>query len=225
MISSLADSLGWQGGTLLDFFVQIGSFSMILKPTSTERFIEKLGANVYPITILKFLLNKKRIISYFSKAADKNFQIRVKYNLDHSDCENCAEKASEGMLCRQHTSIDRVMTADSVAYDVDTNTYFFRNEIYRMVGNRLVIVYCPHPKLISGEITDQKVRKVNPITIEDDTLHAKYFEELYKNKNVQEFLSTDLLDRNMSCWFNKEFTIVTVPNGNYGSNWCLIANQ
>lgn len=196
---------------------------MILRPSSTEKFIEKLGVNVYPITLVKFLLNKKRILSYFSKAADKNFELRIKYQIDHSDCELCKEKESEGVLCRQHTSIDRVLNGDDVAYDLDTNTYFFRNEIYRMVGNRLVIVYCPHPILISGEITDKKVRKVNPITVEDESLTPQTLENKYKN--VQEFLSTDLINRNMSCWFNKEFTIVTLPEDGNASNWCLIANH
>ena len=60
-----------------------------MKQVSVEKFIEKLGADVYPITIVKFLLNKKRILSYFSKAADKNFELRIKYTVDHSTCDIC----------------------------------------------------------------------------------------------------------------------------------------
>ena len=66
-----------------------------MKQVSTEKFIEKLGCEVYPITITKFLLNKRRILSYFSKALDPNFIIRVKYKVDHSDCEICDEKKDE----------------------------------------------------------------------------------------------------------------------------------
>jgi len=191
-----------------------------MKIISTEKFIEKLGCEVYPITIVKFLLNKRRILSYFSKAARRDFEIRVKYKVNHDDCGICKEKESSGVLCRQHTSIQRVLEGNNVAFDLDTNTYFFKNEIFRMVGNRLVIVYCPHPKLISGEITDMKVRKVNPITIEDEAL----MEGLNYGK-IHEFISSDLLDQHMQCWFNNEFSIVTVPEDRNGSGWCLIGNK
>ena len=190
--------------------------------TSLERFIERLNCQVYPITLFKFLVNKRRIQSYFSKAADRSFQIRdwKKFNLDTESCELCKQKKSKGILCRQHTSIDRVLTANHVAFDLDTNTYFYKNEIFRMVGDRLVIVYCPHSKLITGDITDAKVRKINPITVEDSSLDA-----LPEYQKVHEFISSDLLDLNMSCWFNRQFSIVTVPEDRNYSNWCLIPNK
>lgn len=191
-----------------------------MRQTSIEKFIDKLGVEVYPITFIKFLLNKSRILSYFSKAADPNFEIRTKYVVDHSDCKICKEKESDGVLCRHHTSIDRVLNANRVAYDLDTNVYLFRNEIFRMVGNRLVIVYCPHPKLISGDITDSKVRKINPITIEDPNLI-----KLPEYEKTCEFISTDLLDKNLRCWFNNEFSIITVPEDRNGQNWCLVPNK
>jgi len=191
-----------------------------MKQISVEKFIEKLGADVYPITIVKFLLNKRRILSYFSKAADEGFELRIKYKVDPSDCELCNEKKSEGILCRQHTSIDRVLNANNVAYDLDTNTYLYRNEIFRMVGKRLVIVYCPHPKLITGEITDAKVRKINPITIEDPELV-----DLPLYPKSCEFISSDLLDKYVRCWFNSEFSLVTIPEDRNGQNWCLVPNK
>jgi hypothetical protein len=191
-----------------------------MKQISVEKFIEKLGADVYPITIVKFLLNKRRILSYFSKAADESFELRVKYKIDPSDCELCIEKKNDGILCRQHTSIDRVLKAQNVAYDLDTNTYLYRNEIFRMVGKRLVIVYCPHPKLITGEITDSKVRKINPITIEDPELI-----ELPAYPKICEFISSDLLDKYIRCWFNDEFSLVTIPEDRNGQNWCLVPNK
>lgn len=191
-----------------------------MKIVSTEKFVEKLDCNLYPITIVKFLLNKRKILTYFAKAADREFEIRgVRYKVDHSDCEVCKEKAPEGILCRQHTSIERILTATKVAFDLDTNVFFFRNEIFRMVGNRLVIVYCPHPKLITGEITDAKCRKVNPITIEDPEL------ALPKYEVVREFISSELLDQHMKCWFNADFSLVTIPEDRNFSNWCLIANK
>lgn len=191
-----------------------------MEQVSTEKFIEKLGIDVFPITIVKFLLNKRRILSYFKKATEDNFEIRVKYTVDHSNCEPCKDKASQNILCRQHTSIQRVLTGNNVAFDLDTNIYFYKNEIYRMVGNRLVIVYCPHPKLISGEITDSKVRKINPITIEDENLTG-----LPSYNKIKEFISSDLLDQYMRCWFNNEFSIVTTPNDRNSQNWCLVPNR
>ena len=191
-----------------------------MEQVSTEKFIEKLGIDVFPITIVKFLLNKRRIMSYFKKATEDNFEIRIKYTIDHDSCESCQERVSQNILCRQHTSIQRVLNANNVAFDLDTNTYFYKNEIYRMVGNRLVIVYCPHPKLISGEITDSKVRKINPITIEDPKLT-----ELPSSERIKEFISSEILDQYMRCWFNNEFSIVTIPNDRNSQNWCLVPNR
>lgn len=191
-----------------------------MKQIVVEKFIEKLGADVYPITIVKFLLNKRKILSYFSKAADETFEIRTKYTVNHSNCLICKEKQADNILCRQHTSIDRVLNAKNVLYDLDTNTFLYRNEIYRMVGKRLVIVYCPHPKLITGDITDSKVRKINPITIEDPELI-----ELPPYEKVCEFISSELLDQYIRCWFNNEFSLVTVPEDRNGQNWCLVANK
>lgn len=191
-----------------------------MKQISTEKLIEKLGVEVYPITLVKFILNKRRILNYFRKASDPNFEIRVKYTVDHSDCKQCHEKASEGVLCRQHTSIQRVLTAENLAFDLDTNIYFYQNEIFRKVGDKLVIVYCPHPKLIKGPIEDHKVRKVNPITIEDPELPTEF-----QYDNVKEFLSTELMEQNLRCWFNDEFSIVTIPNDRNKSDWCLVPNR
>jgi hypothetical protein len=191
-----------------------------MKQIPMEKFVEKLNCEVYPITFIKFLLNKRRILSYFSKAANSNFEIRgTKYTIDHSDCEVCKTKEGD-MLCRKHTSIERVLTAKNVVCDLDTNTYFYKNEIFRMVGNKLVIVYCPHPKLINGEITDKKVRKINPITIEDPELTHLQDYEVVKN-----FISSELMDQYMKCWFNNEFSLITIPVDRNGSDWCLIGNM
>ena len=191
-----------------------------MEQVSSEKFTEMLGIDIYPITIVKFLLNKKRILSYFKKATDENFEIRVKYFVDHSDCIPCKDKASDGVLCRQHTSISRVLNTNEVAYDLDTNVYFFKNEIFRMVGKRLVIVDCPHPKLINGNITDSKVRKINPITIEDPELT-----DLPQYGKIKEFISSELLDQYLRCWFNNEFSIVTIPVDRNGQDWCLVSNR
>jgi len=90
-----------------------------------------------------------------------------------------------------------------------------------MVDSKLVIIYCPHPKLIKiigEELTDSNVRKVNPITIEDPNLKLKDYK-------MVSFSSNDLLETNMKCWFNDLFSIVTIPEDRNFSNWCLIPNQ
>lgn len=193
-----------------------------MKIVSTEKFIEKLGIEVYPITIIKFLLNRRRILSYFNRASSKNFELRgTKYLLDNSNCEMCQLKKDQNVLCRQHTSISRVMNGDNVGYDTDTGSYFFKNEIFKMVDNKLVIIYCPHPKLIKiigEELTDSNVRKVNPITIEDPSLKLKDYK-------MVSFSSNDLLETNMKCWFNDLFSIITLPEDRNFSNWCLTPNQ
>jgi len=193
-----------------------------MKQISTEKFVEKLGIDVYPITIIKFLLNKRRILSYFNKASSKNFELRgTKYLVDNSNCEMCKAKVNDNILCRQHTSIFRVLNGENVGYDIDTGAFFYKNEIFKKIDNKLVIIYCPHPKLIKvigEELTDVNVRKVNPITIEDPNLKMKQY------NNVVNFNSNDLLDSNMKCWFNDLFSIVTIPEDRNFSNWCLIPN-
>jgi len=191
-----------------------------MKQRSLEQFIEKLDCDVYPITILKFLLNKGKILSYFRKALDPNFKVRMTYEVNYDNCEQCKEKVETlGVLCRQHTSIQRVLKGNRVAFDLDTNVYFYKNEIFRMIGDKLVIIYCPHPKLIKGPITDLKVRKVNPITVIDPNLT-----KIPNYKITRQYMSSELMNEYMRCWFNHDFSIISIPNDRNKSNWCLVSN-
>jgi len=187
-----------------------------MNTVSMELFIEKLGVKVYPVTLLKFLLNKGKILFCFSKAASANFEMRGNYEISHDDCELCKSKTD--MLCRKHTSIERIINSETVLYDIDTNTYFTRNEIFRMVGDKLVVIYCPHTKLINGNITDEKVRKIRPLTF-----YEKGF-KLPEFKNVIQILSSDIMNKNMKCWFNNEFSIITVPNTHEECDFVLTPN-
>lgn len=187
---------------------------------SIENVVEQLNKTVYPITIIKYLLNKRKILNYFSKAAREDFEIRgFKYTINPNDCQTCRNKSDKNILCRQHTSIDRVLTAKEVAFDLDTKTFFCKNEIFKMVGNKLVVVYCPHTKLIEGDITDEKVRKVSPITIDDPNLKT-----LPEYSKVYNFLSTELIDKQYKCWFNKQFSLITTPKDRNRVDWSLIPN-
>jgi len=198
-----------------------------MRQISTEKFIEKIEVDVYPITIIKFLLNKRRILSYFTKALNKNFELRgTKYLIDNTNCDLCKIKkgGEEGISCRQHTSISRVINAQNVAFDEDTGVFFIKNEIFKKINNKLVIVYCPHPKLINVigvNITDANVRKISPITIEDSNLEFP----LSKFLHVGKFSSTVLLNQYMKCWFDDTFSIITLPEDRNYSNWALIPNK
>jgi len=191
-----------------------------MNPVSIERFIEKTEVEVYPITIMKYLLNRGKILFYFSKAASKDFELRGgSSTINPEECELCSKKEN-GILCREHTSIKRVISANNLLFDLDTNVFFFKNEIFRMVGKRLVIIYCPHTKLIKGEISDEKVRKIKPLTIEN-----KQLQHLPEYKNINNFLSTELMNKHMKCWFDDIFSIVSVPKDREESDFCLVTNR
>lgn len=186
-----------------------------------EEFIESMNCDVYPITFVKYFLNRKKILFYFTKAASKDFDVRIHYGINTDDCPACQSKIKEnGMLCRPHTSIQRVLNADKVAFDLDTNVFFFKNEIFKMIGDKLVIVYCPHPKMIEKEITDSKVRKIKPITIHDASLT-----KLPDYKNIKTFRSSKLFEKKLKCWFNKDFSIITMPGNESAFEWCLVVNK
>lgn len=189
-----------------------------MNTVSIELFIEKLGVDVYPVTLLKFLLNKGKILFCFSKAASSTFEMRGNYNISHDDCDLCLDLKDDGILCRKHTSIERIVNSKNVLFDIDTNAYFINNEIFRIVGDKLVVIYCPHTKLMNGIITNEKVRKIRPLTFYEEGF------ELPKFENVIQILSSDLMNKNMKCWFNKEFSIITVPNIHEECDFVLTPN-
>jgi len=186
---------------------------------SGESFITRIGADVYPITLIKFLLNRKKILSYFYNVTKTEFVIKFAQTLSSEDCKMC-QSQTVSKQCRNHTSIKRVMEANNVLYDLDTKVYFYKNEIFKMMDNKLVIVYCPHPKMITGTIDDVKVRKINPVTVVDPLLV-----ELPHYNTIYNFHSLELMGDRVSCWFNKDFSIVTIPKDIDGHNWCLIPNN
>jgi len=191
-----------------------------MKIVSAEKLIEKLDCDIYPVTLIKFILNKRKILYCFSRAAEQDFKIRGNvYTTDTSKCDICNEKKEMGILCRQHTSLERILKAERVAFDIDTNCYFYKNEIFRMIGDKLVIIYCPHTKLIVGDITDSKVRKVTPTTFFDKSIKLPVF------KTERRFISSELMTKNLRAWFNDEFSIVTIPKDMDESNFCLIPNK
>ena len=191
-----------------------------MKIINIEDFINKLKCNVYPVTFIKFILNKKRILSYFDKASNNENKIYgIQYSLNRSKCKKCIEKKNLNIPCRQHSSIERVLRSENVAFDLDTGLYFFKNEIFKKIENgRIVIVFCPHTKLIVGQITKDKVNKIIPITVDI----PKLFIPSYKDK--KDFSSKQLFDLNLKCWFNTELSIVTLQKNSSDLDFCLIPN-
>lgn len=208
--------------------------------TSTEKYLEKYNTTVYPITLLKFIMNRGQILRYFKKAQNPSFNKH--FNIDSSDCAVCDHKRKEeGVKCRPHTTIERMREMNGGwLYDVDTEVFIYRNEVFKRVQNAmgediLIIVYCPHTKLISGKITDKKVRKLTPLTIKMD----KEFKRIMSNLELQipesdfskNCISSDaLMEEQLGCWFNDEFTILIRSDDVDGSrahlnqDWCLITN-
>lgn len=212
--------------------------------TSTEKYLEKFNTTVYPITLLKYILNRGQILRYFKKAQNPSFNKH--FNIDSADCIVCDhKKKDEGVKCRPHTTIQRMREINGGwLYDVDTGVFIYRNEVFKRVVNTngeelLVIVYCPHTKLISGKITDKKVRKLTPLTIKMDNEFVQIMENLEKQipeEYVNQVFKTNcissdaLMEDWLGCWFNDEFTIVIYSDEIEGSreqknqNWCLISN-
>lgn len=183
---------------------------------TVEEILENYDMEIYPVTVVKFLLNRRKILSFFKKASEDGFELKNNIKIDNSDCLDCKGK---DFKCRQHTSIERILTAKSVLIDYDTQTLLCKNEIFKMVGNRLVIIYCPHFRLITGEITDVKCKKITPITIEDPTLTT------LPNYKFNHFSSKNLMNRNLKCWFNDQFSILTQPFGSNRVFWSLLTNK
>lgn len=192
-----------------------------MKILPIEKFLENIGADVYPVTLLKFVLNKKLIRKYLQKVENDTFENRRDelITLDSDNCMDCKEKKS--ILCRHHTSTSRIFNSESALYDVDTDFYLLKNEIFRMVGNRLLIVYCPHTKLLTGDVTSRRAVKVFPFVVECGDIDT-----LPKYKKLKKFNSFDLQSEHLKCWFNWNFSIVTLPPiERDGINWCLIPNM
>jgi hypothetical protein len=131
--------------------------------------------------------------------------------------------------------------SDGWLYDIDTEVFIYRNEVFKKVTNSngddlLVVIYCPHTKLISGKITDKKVRKLTPITIKMDPEFDRMMDNLENQKSEysefrKNFISSDaLMGDKLGCWFNDEFTIiinsddVEGPRTHMNQEWCLITN-
>jgi hypothetical protein len=179
--------------------------------------------DVFPITLIKFLLNRKRIVGFFEKVEQTEIQNLPSYiGFDHKKCNACINN-SRGMLCRKHTSIERIMNTQQACLDTDTGVYLYMNEIFKNIDNKLAIIYTPHTKLIQGPLTEYKVKKISTISTYPPE-PISFLSEI----NCISFSSNKLIEMYIKCWFNDEFSLITVPDGTNVSNdplFCLVPNK
>lgn len=176
--------------------------------------------DLFPITICKYLMNRETILNFFNevKNNDNLEDLQSYIDSDHTKCNGCVNN-SKNMLCRKHTSIERIMNTKSISIDTDNDVYFFMNEIFKFVGNnKLAIVYCPHTKLIYGTLSDYKIKKISMIS----TYKPQPFGD--KKLNISEFKSDDLMEMSIKCWFNDELSLITIPNEKE-QNFYLVPNK
>ncbi len=201
---------------------------------AAEKIIkESLGSDptkdIFPITLIKYLLNKDLILSFFEKVGQIEFdKIPSKIILDNKECPACINNKNNGMnlLCRKHTSIQRILNTDKVCYDIDTQIFLYMNEIFKMIDDKLCIVYCPHPKLIQQnpsdikeklQLTSHKIKKIS-------TIVTKLPEPVqFSDKVYAQFNSNELSKRYIKCWFNNDFSLIIIPDDNI--QFCLVTNK
>lgn len=196
---------------------------MVKKIIILENYLQEnnIKKTVYPITIIKYLLNKKLILSML-----KNDEFVFKYSpfsIENKNCKSCNEK-----ICRGHYSINRVIKgikSDKIIKDINNNIFLYKNEIFNIISNnKMVIIHCPHTKLIQGKLNQNKVKYIYPINIIDESvgLINNYLNE---NKNIIEIDFNNIFeDKITTCWFDNVFTIkVNKIKNQY--RWSLILNS
>jgi len=181
--------------------------------------------DIFPITLIKFLLNRKKIISFFDRIQQPEIKTLPSYiDFNHINCDACNNN-TRGMLCRKHTSIERVMNTHQACFDTDAGVFIYMNEIFKSDGSKLAIIYTPHTKLIQGQLTEYKVKKISTIsTYPDDKV------DFQSRLEITPFSSNKLIDMHIKCWFNDEFSLITIPGETNTSEdsdllFCLIPNK
>lgn len=189
------------------------NFNLVMRNfESAEEYLNGLGVDVYAITLAKFVL------CYDWLKNCLNRENKIRFNINNSDCDIC-QKFPSG-VCRQHRSIYRVLKCSDPLYISDLGFYLYKNEIFKIIDDKVIIVYCSHTKLIKDQITEKKVKKVMPITLQIQK--GELFPDIKPKATIT---SDELLDHNFSCWFNDTFTMLIDRNKDNKSVWSLILNK
>lgn len=191
-----------------------------------ESFVESHNLDVYPITIAKYLINKKRFLDFFNRIFNRE-KLEYSFNSDYTMCEFCkqSQKEGKGKYCQKHNSSNRILIDlfeqdNLILHDIDNNIYFYKNEIFKYINGRLIIIYCPHSKLISGEITWDKIKKTISFCIETNN----FDEQTLKDKSI-DFSLNELFKYSWTCWFNNIFSYKLIPHENEYMECSLVPNK
>lgn len=190
--------------------------------------------DVFPITIVKLLLNREKIMNFFDRI-DQGCEIKELQsyiNYDNRKCDACLNNP-KNMLCRKHTSIERIIdqsfdNESLVCFDMSTNVFIYMNEIFKFSDNNriLSIIYAPHTKLIQGSLTEYKVKKISMISTYLPSEESSYRNLSHKilERSTAFDSDNDLMKLYVKCWFNNEFSLITIPNNNKPL-FCLVPNK
>jgi hypothetical protein len=176
--------------------------------------------NMFPITIIKFLLNKNKLRRMAKKT--KNLNLFDKQKIFNYNDDNCADCQNSKNLCRRHESIKRIIECKKCSFDELYGFYFYKNEVFKVYDDKIFLAYLPHTKLISGPITERKIKKLLPISI-NNPFNSQ--EEFFKNKQIKKFSIENLKKNQLKCWFNFEFNIIIQINENEEWEYNLHLNE
>jgi len=191
------------------------NFNLVMRNhVSAEEYLSAINVDVYAITLVKFVLCYDWLKNCLTR------ENKIRFNVNNSDCEIC-QKFPSG-VCRQHRSIYRVLQCRDPLYIKDLDCYLFKNEIFKVMDNKVIIVYCSHTKLIKDQITEKKVKKVMPVTLELKNDEIMVFQNIKPKFTVT---SAELFNHNFSCWFNEEFSMIINYNETGKTVWSLILNK
>ena len=175
--------------------------------------------DIFPITLIKFLLNRKKLMNFFERTDQYEILDLQSYiDFNYATCDACINN-ERGMLCRKHTSIERIIETDHACFDVDTGIYIYMNEIFKFSedGKKLAVVYAPHTKLIQGQLTEHKVKKISMF---NTYIPSNQHFNIIRQTN---FSSNELMDMYIKVWFNDELSLVSIPCEELG--FCLVPNK
>lgn len=185
--------------------------------SETKIFNLDATSGCYPVTILKYLLNLKKIESMLSKANDGILKMES-IPVDSRGCEEC--KNSPVGECRPHTCIGRI-TDENATPVIDTvnGIYMIKNEIFKPVGkDKLLVFYCPHTKLCTS-YTDKNIRKIDAYLFDGaEDILPEYVDK-------QELNILELASNSVRVWFNPDFTITTLPQVDRRVSYYLQPNK
>jgi hypothetical protein len=178
-----------------------------------EKVLESTFGIIYPVTLVKFILNKKKILTILRKITQGNFKSSYPpFSLDNSQCTYCKQKVEMGVKCRMHTSIDRIFSTMQVVKDPETEIYMYKNEIFKEVApDTIGLIYCPHTKMVpeTGPLNSSRVKKITPFVFQQKELKLPDYSVI--ELNVKELESMKL-----KYWFSPEYYLITDPESETG---------